>query len=581
MPKHSMGGSTGYHFKGGAGSGGVLVQDEGADVGVFQVINFIGADVSALHGGSRANVYIPAASYASHFMTRDGSTGLQAVSDSVQRTIAKISTPDEEGLPFSTGGWAGTNQDATRDSVFTFSTPGEITGLGEGASLEVRLFDADGATVLESFEANGLDAAKIFTSGTGNIRVEVLSFATDANRFKGRIEVQVDAGQILDLAGREGGRVHAQIVMNTDPSTDGSGPYVYSQNDVFIDANPSTPTIGFAQILETTPVVKSISGVRYYTIGSTFALTASDIDDLNANTSKTSGNISLSASNYGIGTLLQSPFGAGQDRFSSWTSSHDNAGASYQNSSATIETANHRYAGDDATASARAFDTWGGGSTTTSPPESILVDTYPPESTSLYEAFTDESRRLESDYLTPWDSSRHLVAGEAMVFFGELISPQAARLSGGVTEDDWTRFKPEPIEQPDYSGLTAPVSYYRSFTEDGFDISSMTISITGQFPVSVVRSLELEELRVFIRKIDGLGSTGPNASPLRLHGNPYNFSSFDDGATEEGAGIRELTSSGGTISATFGGLPARSGVYMQIQILNPAIRISSAEVTFF
>lgn len=581
MPKHSMGGSTGYHFKGGAGSGGVLVQDEGVDIGVFQAINFIGADVSALHGGSRANVYIPAASYASHFMTRDGSTGLQSVSDSVQRTIAKISTPSEEGDPFSTGGWAGTNQDATRDLVFTFSTPGEITGLGAGASLEVRLFDADGASILESFEASDLDGVGLLTSESGNIRVQVLSFSTDANRFKGRLEVQVDAGQILSLAGRDGGRVHVQIVMNTDPSTDGSGPYVYNQSDVFIDVNPSTPTIGFAQILEAVPVVKPISGIRYYTTGSTFTLTASDIDNLNANTSKISGNISLSASSYGIGALLQSPFGAGQDRFSSWTSNHDNAGASYQNSSATIGTANHRYAGDDATASARAFDTWGGGSTTTSPPESILVDTYPSESTSLYEAFTDEARRLEGDYLTPWDSSRHLVAGEAMVFFGELISPEAARLSGGATEDDWTRFKPDLLEQPDYSGLTVPVSYYRAFTEDGFDISSMAISITGQFPVSAVRSLELEELRVFIRKIDGLGSTGPNASPLRLHGSPYNFSSFDDGATEEGAGIRELTSSGGTINATFGGLPARGGVYMQIQILNPAIRISSAEVTFF
>ena len=576
-----MGGSAGYHFKGGSGSGGILVQDEGADIGVFQTINFIGTDVSALHGGSKANVYIPAASYASHFTTRDGSTGLQAVSESVQRTIAKISTPDEEGDPFSTGGWAGTNQDATRDTAFTFSTPGQVTGLGEGASLEVSLFDADGTTVLGSFTATSLDGDELFSSEAGRIRVQISSFSPDANRFKGRIEVQVDAGQILSLAGRQGGRVHVQILMVTDPSADGSGPYLYRQGDVFIDANPSTPDVGFAQILEATPVVKSISGIRYYTIGSTFTLGASGIDNLNANTSKISGNLSLSAQNYGIGTLLQSPFGSGQERFSSWTSSHDNGGASYENSSAAIEAVNHRYAGDDATASARAFDTWGGGATTTSPSASILVDTYPVESTSLYEGFTDESRRLEGDYLTPWDPTRHLVEGEAMVFFGELISPDAARLSGGLVEDDWTRFKPNQAEQPNYAGLTVPVSYFRSFTEEGFDISSLSISITGQFPVSAVRALELEDLKIFIRRIDGLGHTGPAAPPLRLHGSLYNFSSFDDGATDEGAGIREATSSGGTVNATFGGLPARSGVYVEIQILNPAIRISSAEVTFF
>jgi hypothetical protein len=582
MPKLSLSSAAGYHFKGGGSGGAITIQDEGVEIGTYQILNFIGTDVSALDGGSRANIYIPAVNYVSHFNTSDGSNGNQSVTESTARSTTRISTPSGgEGSPFSTGGWAGTNRSTTRNGTFTFTTPGDVTGLGGDAHLVVEFFDADGTTVLESFTTPAITADGTLTSSSGFIQVTTTSFSDDANRKKGNLSISVNALQILSAAGRSGGRVHVEIQMMPDSSTDGTGPYTYVQPDVFIDSNPSTPSVGSAAISEGTPVIKHLSGLAYYTTGSTFTLQASGVDDLNANTIKTSNNLTLSASEYGISTLAQSPFGSGQSLFSGWTNDNNNTGTSYNNAGATISVANHRYAGDDANADAFASDPWANGGSVSSSVESILVDTYGSDSTALYEGFTDEARRLESDYTTAWTSSAALTAGEAMVYFGELISPDQARLSNNSTEDDWTRFNPNPSSQPDYTGLSTPVRYFRKFTESGFDIASMNITFTGQFPSNAANALAAGDLEVFVRRISGQGNTGTTAPPLRVHGGLYNFASFDDGATVAGSRIRESTSSGNSINATFGGLSARDGVYMEVQIQNAAIRLSSIEVTFF
>jgi len=115
---------------GGGGTGKISVYDEGvlvqADV---DELDFRGADVLATPGGgSRAVIYIPPPAYLSHWNTADGSNGDQSVSESISRTVAHISTPHGgEGVPFRTGGWAGTDQQASLDGVATFTTPANLT----------------------------------------------------------------------------------------------------------------------------------------------------------------------------------------------------------------------------------------------------------------------------------------------------------------------------------------------------------------------------------------------------------------------------------------------------------------------
>ena len=87
-PRHGHSGLTST-----GGSGGIQVKDEGTSIGTYSVVNFVGADVSALAGSGQADVYIPAVSYASHWNSSDGDTGNQTVTESITRTTARISTP--------------------------------------------------------------------------------------------------------------------------------------------------------------------------------------------------------------------------------------------------------------------------------------------------------------------------------------------------------------------------------------------------------------------------------------------------------------------------------------------------------
>jgi hypothetical protein len=86
-------------------------------------------------------------------------------------------------------------------------------------------------------------------------------------------------------------------------------------------------------------------------------------------------------------------------------------------------------------------------------------------------------------------------------------------------------------------------------------------------------------LRVIVRKIGAtVGVYGPISNPLFLHGSGYNFGTFDDGTTD--GKIRLGSSSGNTINGTFGGFNATNGIYVEINIVDPAIRIDTVTVTF-
>jgi len=562
------------------GSGGVEVKDEGTSIGTYSIINFTGADVSALAGPGQANVYIPAVSYASHWNSSDGDTGNQSVTESISRTTTRISTPSGgEGTPFRTGGWADSNQSASLQTSATFTTPGVCTGFGGDAKATVTMYSADGTTVLVTYTTPSLTGNATHTSG--NISVTISSYSADDNRFQAKMSVTVGVNAILTAAGLTGGRYNCKVVMTTDTATDGTGPYTYTQTSVFLDTNPSTPSVGSVVIAENSATTKHISGLEYYTTGSTFTLTLANINNLNANTARTTQNLRVSASEYAIGNLNQSPFGTGSSNFSGYTNANNNTGTGYVNSAFTVNTSNRRYAGTAANASGFARDPWASGSTTNSANATILLDTYSGSSTATLETFNDEAQRKESNYTTGWTSSADLTAGEAMVYGGQLISPdQAVRTSGG-TNANWTTYAPNAGAQPNYTGLTVPVSFYRQLTDNSGDLASFTLTFSGNFISNATTDLANSNLEIYVRRIAGNGSTGTGANPLRLHGTNYNFASFDDGATVSGSYIRESSSSGNSVNGTFGGFAATQGIYIEVKIVNSGIKITSMEITFF
>jgi hypothetical protein len=579
---------TGFRYIGKtATDNAITVQDEGVDVSSeVKIINFVGADVKAMIGGvKKVNVYIPPPVFESHWNTNDGFYGARLVTESISRTIARISSPDSEGIPFKTNGWAGTNQPASLGTTVTFSTSGPVSGFGGNSTFEVQVFDATG-TNLDNFITPAITTNGVFNSLSTNITVNITGFATDALRYKATASVVVNIGNILTTAGYSGGRYYIVVTHNTDSVSDGTGSYSYVQPYVFLDTNNATPSIsGTVTVTETVGniVTKHISGIEYYTTGSQFTAGVTNINQLNRNTAKVSGNLVVTGTEYGLPTLTHSPFGIGSSSFTGWNDGYNLNGVSYNKTDWAITSSNYRFIGTTANISSYPADPWANGTTVNSSNASILIDTYNSASTSLFEDFNAETFRQDEYFNTGttagnWNSNNSLNMSEALVQNGQLMNVSAAPYT------NWSLFKPNlGGVNPDYSSLmSSQANYYRSFYQNGLNnIVNFTMVFSGTFAGgNALADLASGALEVFIYKIGGLGATGApptNDQPLRLHGAGYNNATFDDGYTD--GGIRTGSSSGNTIQATFGGYNANTGFFCHIRINNAAIKIDSISVT--
>jgi len=577
----------------GSGATAINVLDEGALIGAFNSINFVGADVQVISVGGVATVYVPPPppiTYASHWNTADGDDGNQAVTDSTARTSAFIASPSSEGNPFSTGGWAGTVQSATRSTSATYTTPGLCTGFGGNAYAKVDLYDANGVTVLASLTTTSLTGNGTITNGSNTIAVTITGYQANNNRFMANMSVAVDFGPILTAAGRQGGKVNVAITMYTDTSTDGTGPYPYASAPVFLDTGPTPPNLGGPIALAPTQgeaVLRYLSGLSYYTNGSKFTLTANGINALNSNTARTSGNLNIGAPDAGIDAIDQSPLpgGAGTSYFTGWNSSYNLGAITYLKFDATLNKVNFRRATTTAATQALARDTWGSTGGSTSPFISVLIDTFGTTSTNLVENFDDEARRQTSTFNNGnsagnWNSQTTLQAGQAMVYGGRLQVPNTSKLTSGSVNANWTSFNPSG--NPDYSNLGAPASFYRTMVDtSGLDRASIQIVFTGTFVSSATADLAANRMVIRIRRVASSngGQSGPSCDPLYLSGALYDFAQFDDGLTN--GQIREASSSGNTVNGTFGGFACNGGVYIEIQLADARISIDSYTVVFF
>lgn len=583
---------------------GITIQDEGVTVeSNTSIINFIGADVLANSGGTgTVNVYIPPPNYLSHWDTSDGANGAQLVTESISRSTTRIATPaGGEGTPFNTGGWAATNQDTTLSGVVTFTTPGATTGFGGDSTMTVTVYDADGSTPLDTYTTPAISANGANVSGSGRITVTISSYGADSLRFSANASIEVNVAGVLSDNGLTGGRYHVEITHTTDSTTDGTGPYTYTQSDVFYDTNPSTPSISTGvSIAETggSVVTKHLSGIEYYDLGSDFTVDITDIDNHNNNTSRTTASVLLRGTEYGLPDLDHSPFGTGSANFIGWSNDHDDAGTDYQKTDWEITEANYRYIGPTGNVTAQVRDTWGSSAVEASADDEILIDTYGTTSTNLVENFDDEARRQDGYFNSGttagnWDSTATLgvdsISGEneAIVFNSKLMAPSSTtfvRTDGADSSNtDWSTYLPNAGgANPDYTGQGVPVVYYRSFIDtSGLSRSSFTMTFTGDFVSDATTDLANSDLEITIYKISGTGSTGApptNTQPLFAHSSVYNFATFDDGLTD--GQIRLGSSSGNTVECTFGIAPMEDGVFCEIRINNSNIEIDSITFTF-
>lgn len=574
-------------------------------------INFVGGPEAEalLTAPGEISVYFPSPSYQPYWPL--------GVEDPVERVPARISSPEGgEGFPFKTGGWAGTNQLAGRTTSFVLEAPSNRTGFGGNSTFEVKVYDADGSSLLDSYTTPYLTSNNTHISPSGRIVVNLTGYASDTVKFQAKPSVSIDINEIFSDNGLYGGRYHVEAIHHTDLATDGGQSLAYIQDDIFLDMNPTSPfisTISGSLDISETPnqvVTKHLSGIEYYTVGSKFTVTVSGINQLNRNTAIISDNLRIRGPEFGLPELNHSPFGAGSTFFSGWNSGENVDGVSYEKNDWEVSAANHRYIGPSANIDARGQDTWSIGPTFNSSDHNILVDTYGVSSTAITENFNDEYRREFIDGVGSlatsmsfggpgsFDSEKHLsVSGtlQALVFNSQLMTPSESsyvRSDGSnLSNADWTFYKPDiGGPNPDYSSLNSTCHYARRFTKaSGISIPSFQMLFSGNFASGdALSDLQNGFLEVYVYRIDRPigtpGTIGPppvNNRPLRLH-KSFNFPIYDDGLTIDGSGIREGTSSGNIINCTFGtGTPADTGLYCHLVIKNDNIFINSISVTFF
>jgi hypothetical protein len=624
---------------GGGGGGDISIIDYGTGTTFSNVQNIIfrggvvttpsgtasGVLAGAPTSSNSVTVWIPAppqAVYASHFNTTDGNTN-GIVSRSLSTSTVRISTPTSEGNPFETGGWAGTNQLSTTSTTPTFTTGGLVTGFGTfsgDARIIVDVFRADGVATFSTYTTPTLYQNATHTNSAG-ITVTIGSYALDdsgfpsiyTTKYKATVSVSVNMATIFAAYSLDGGRYHVRIKFITDTLTDGGSTYTATSSSVFYDTNLSTPSIGGSTtIIESTNppniLTKHISGVEYYITGSQFEITTTGINNLNQNTqgfgSGTSKNFTITGTNYNLPTYNLQAWSPSVGTFNGWSNIYTLTGVTFSYTSWAISSSStFRYRGSGAVANSQDFDPWGSGSAANSTGASILIDQVSDNSTRLGESFTGETERLVkgSSTFSAWDSTVTLSTGisnqtgtgpfcDACVVGGYLVRPDKYFLSAGLStlQPNLSSYKPDKNgTNPDYSGSgyqTIATYHRRFYTSSGLNIPSFTMTFSGTVTgyTDFNAALSASQLKVYIRRISSpTGNYGPTSNPLCLHGsNLYNSGVFDDnGATDTAATAIRTTNTGNSISGTFGGKPANVGFWIELQIVDSAIKIDYINVT--
>ena len=509
----------------------------------------------------------------SHWNTDDGSNGADGLVSHSELNFATAYIPESSGgagNPIYSDSWATKVKNrVTRNETIVIKPTGFITGVGGDSQLSINVQTENNSIFSHTFDtqSNG------FNLGGGVVSLDISDLQPDEQgRFKANLEVSLNIKELADILNLKGAKIRIVTTHVTDSVSDGAGSYSHTVPYFYYDRDIESPEVDNVIFEESVRVVRHLSGIAYYDRTSTFLVAVTGIDHLNDASAKSSQNLVIVANNIDLADLYQSPFGLGSQYFTAWTPKENVSNVSYQKDDWTLLEPNYRAIGVAISASAFASDTWSSSPSKTSPLKTVLIDTYTQTSNPQYEGFDDEVFRKQSDYTTAWDSEHHLNSGEALVQGGFLQIPHT----------DWSPYLPlDPMPNPDYTPIGQTASFYRVFdvTDNGtISHSNMTMTVEGLFVNGLEQDLINGDLQIFIRRKASLnGSSGTDSTPLSVHGTAYNNTLFDDGVTN--SQIREFVV-GNTISLTFGGYAVREGVYMEIRITNPLVKLESVLVSF-
>lgn len=497
---------------GGAGGASLEILDEGVSVSAnFSKLNVVGPNILAkLSGPGEVTLYSPPPVNVSHFNTYD------AIGDATVNTIAtvnrNISNPTSPGNPFNIGDWTpGTPHPAINAGILTYFVANPFSILDNSSTtFTVTVYGEDGITILAQNSLNPIVGDVV--QSLNNITITISGFTLDDDlvKYKALVSVQINIAAILPTGGR--------FSILLEHNNQGDGVYTKTQGPLFYDSEPSVAQLSGVSISETVGgvAIKELSGAKYYTTDSQFTVAVADIDNINDQTYPTNV-VQAIAPNYGL-PQLNIP----ATDLQSWTNAHNNQNSSYNKTNWGINALNFFYLGTQGKASSRVVD-WIFGPYIDSLLSSIAVDTYPNNSNRIFEDFNTESKRIQSN-LTPWDSSQSLLTIDGGVGLQYINS----RLM--YPSINHSLYSPNPLTQPDYSGVTGNKVVYLPFYKIGQSFSNGKIQLSDYNITEADLSSNLIKFEIslnltdwFNLNADYLGGTLFNNSGCRINTGTVNL----------------------------------------------------------
>jgi hypothetical protein len=409
---------------------------------------------------------LPVPSYASHLGTTDGNTDGRITFPS--GTAGRVSAPTVPGTPYyafsRVGDWSNPSADhpGTRSSPVTVITTGDVTELDVGTTVRIRFLgftsSGGGQTTLaeESFVCSGVNQVS-----TPNGYVRTTGVHENAGRKEGRIQATLALGTLL-LAG---GYVWIRIIH------EGTSGGTYEEDwEIFYDGPYGSPPMPLgASVGEFSAVLKYLSGIRFYDIGSQFDVSGTVSSAFSAmyhvspvlldlSQLAVPGPTSLSYDDAGI-TPAHPPVPKWNDDLA-WSKR------------VTVSVSGRRYY--DAIIQQRAQDPFAVSSANSSSSGPIMIDTTPQGSTDVDESFDDEAYRLVPQTL--WSSAPVTPPTGPVKFNSTAVLDNASALGGQVYSGQLiypsvnflTPASRRPVQQAgtNYSLLSGVRDFQRAFKHD-------------------------------------------------------------------------------------------------------------------
>jgi hypothetical protein len=520
---------------------------------------------------SQGDLYIHPPNFASHFNTTDGNTVAIPASPQLQQ-LSKIRNVSKPGITpggaFEITGWlpGSSHTGFHYSNPISFSTPGKFSLADLNSSILVEIYRADTTTLIANHFTSPIGLGGYSASQNG-ITIVVSDVTANSPKYAALLSVSLDVSTILAGVGLSGGKYRLVIHHQNGLET----PLEFI-SDMFWDTNapgsaddPTADHIGIGQsgIMHD----KWLSGVRYYDLNTEFSVMVGTLRNVN-NKSYPSDIISIDTTEYGIGSI---PHVADAMDLTGWTSLWDGT-SSYLKNAEIIDQVDYRFISGLGVSGAKITYqflytgvNWATHSALHPSTESLVcIDTWGISSTDLYEAFTDEARRLTAFDLSGaysagvvWDSTEDMSVYDTMdgaiVQNGELKKRRY----------DWSGHL--PLGSPDYSVMLPTNTYYRRFISDGRAYRSV------RFTFQVGTSGTLADLLDALQS--GVGARlymfipgSPWRVRAALHA-PFNFSSFNSDIRNGGVY---------TNSVVIGNFDVRDGMSIVASFGNTGLSVSNS-----